>query len=419
MEQAILVHLATTKKEKLDAEESMDELEGLVEAAGAKVVKKIFQRRSEKNPKFLVGKGKVLEIIQQKDELQADLVVFDCNLSPIQQRSLEDEIQGKVIDRSQLILDIFAQRARSKEGKLQVELAQLNYLLPRLSGKGKALSRLGGGIGTRGPGEKKLEEDRRRIQDKISKIKKEISKVQKRRAEQRRSRKKGKIPVVSLIGYTNAGKSTLFNTLSSEKMLSSPQLFATLDPVIRRVTLPDGLFFFISDTVGFIKKLPVELITAFKATLEEIKEADCLCHVIDITSAFCDSQVRSVDNVLSELGISDIPIIKAYNKIDLLPDEAQIVQRNADMRSHQVYISAKKGTGIPNLKQLFRNVLFKHMRFFSVRIPKSEKDIINSFPKWSVVLKRIDNKDFYDLDIMTDPKNMVDYMSYIKRGEIQ
>jgi GTP-binding protein HflX len=418
MERAVLVHIATTKTEKLEAEESMEELEGLVKAAGADVVERIFQFRSEKNPKFLVGEGKVAEIIERKDELQADLVVFDRNLSPIQQRSLEDEIQGKVIDRTQLILDIFAQRARSKEGKLQVELAQLNYLLPRLLGKGRALSRLGGGIGTRGPGEKKLEEDRRRIQDKISKIRKDISKIQKRRAEQRRSRKKGQTPLVSLIGYTNAGKSTLFNTLSKEKMLISPQLFATLDPVIRRVTLPDGLYFFLSDTVGFIKKLPVELITAFKATLEEIKEADCLCHVIDITSEHCDSQIKSVDNVLCELGISDIPIILAYNKIDLLPDASQIVQRNTETCNHQVYISAKKGTGIENLKQALRQVLFKHLRHYSLRIPKSEKDIINSFPKWSVVLKRIDNRDFYDLEIMADPKNMVDYVSYIKRGEV-
>lgn len=418
MEQAILVHMATTKQEKLEAEESMSELEGLVKTAGAKVVKKVFQYRNEKNPKFFIGQGKVTEIIQQKDELQADLVVFDCNLSPIQQRSLEDEIQGKVIDRTQLILDIFAQRARSKEGKLQVELAQLNYLLPRLLGKGRALSRLGGGIGTRGPGEKKLEEDRRRIQDKISKIKKDISKIQKRRAEQRQSRKKGITPVVSLIGYTNAGKSTLFNALSSEKMLISPQLFATLDPVIRRVTLPDGPFFFLSDTVGFIKKLPVELITAFKATLEEIKEADCLCHVIDITSEHCESQVNSVNNVLSELGITDIPIVKAYNKIDLLPDDRPLLRRNKCSRNNQIYISAKKGSGIPDLKRIFRNVLFKHMRQFSVRIPKSEKDLIYSFPKWSVVLKRIENKDFYDLDILADPKNMVNYVSYIKRGEV-
>ncbi len=365
-----------------------------------------------------MGEGKVAEIIERKEELHADLVVFDCNLSPIQQRSLEDEIQGKVIDRTQLILDIFAQRARSKEGKLQVELAQLNYLLPRLLGKGRALSRLGGGIGTRGPGEKKLEEDRRRIQDKISKIRKDISKIQKRRAEQRRSRKKGQTPLVSLIGYTNAGKSTLFNTLSREKTLISPQLFATLDPVIRRVTLPDGLFFFLSDTVGFIRKLPVELITAFKATLEEIKEADCLCHVVDITSEHCDSQIRSVDNVLSELGISDIPIVLAYNKIDLLPDAAQLVQRNKETQHNRVYISAKKGTGMESLKHVLRQVLFKHMRLYCLRIPKSEKSIINSFPKWSVVLKRIDNKDFYDLEIMADPKNMVDYVSYIKRGEV-
>lgn len=418
MEQAILVHLATSKREKLEAAESMEELEGLVKAAGAGVVDKLFQYRNATNPKFLIGEGKVAEILHQKNELQADLIVFDRNLTPIQQRSLEDKIQGKVIDRTQLILDIFAQRARSNEGKLQVELAQLNYLLPRLLGKGRVLSRLGGGIGTRGPGEKKLEEDRRRIQDKISKIKKDIAKIQKRRAEQRRSRKRGIAPLVSLIGYTNSGKSTLFNILSREKMLSSPQLFSTLDPVVRRVTLSDGLFFFLSDTVGFIKKLPVELITAFKATLEEIKEADCLCHVIDITSPHCERQVESVNSVLSELGITEIPMVRVYNKIDLMPEREQLIERNRDTKSHRVYVSAKKGWGVQTLRQVFRDILFRHMRPFTVRIPKSKKDIINSFPKWSVVLKRIDNKDFYDLEIMADPKNMVDFVSYIKRGGV-
>jgi GTP-binding protein HflX len=252
MEKAILVHLATNKKEKTEAEESMLELKGLALTAGAKVVEEIFQFRPEISPKYLIGKGKVSEIASSKEETQANLIIFDHNLSPIQQQSLEDEIQTKVIDRTQLILDIFAQRARSKEGKLQVELAQLNYFLPRLLGKGEALSRLGGGIGTRGPGEKKLEEDRRRIQDRISKIKKEMISLQGRRTSQRKSRKKSPVPVASLVGYTNAGKSTLFNCLSREKIFTSPQLFATLDPILRRVSFSDGLYFFLSDTVGQI-----------------------------------------------------------------------------------------------------------------------------------------------------------------------
>ncbi|MEA3420826.1 MAG: GTPase HflX, partial [Acidobacteriota bacterium] len=306
MEKAILIHVNSSKKEKLEAEESMQELKGLARAAGAESVHKIFQFLPEKNPKTLIGKGKLSETISLKNELQADLVILDHNLSPIQQRNLEDKIQGKVIDRTQLILDIFAQRAKSKEGILQVELAQLNYLLPRLIGKGKTLSRLGGGIGTRGPGEKKLEEDRRRIQDRISKIKKDLLRIQKRRAIQRKSRNKGPVPIVSLVGYTNAGKSTLFNKLSKENIFISSQLFATLDPVIRRVSFSDGLCFFLSDTVGFIKKLPVELISSFKATLEDLREADCICHVIDITSSQYSSQKDAVDNILSELGTSEI-----------------------------------------------------------------------------------------------------------------
>jgi len=229
MEKAILVHIATNKKEKLEADESMEELKGLACTAGAQVEEEIFQYRSGLDPKYLIGKGKVSEIVILKDKVQANLIIFDHNLNPIQQRSLEDEIQVKVIDRNQLILDIFAQRARSKEGKLQVELAQLNYLLPRLLGKGLALSRLGGGIGTRGPGEKKLEEDRRGIQDRITKMKKEISDIQKRRAHQRKRRKKSPIPSVSLVGYTNTGKSTLFNHLSREKMFTSPS-FCHLGP---------------------------------------------------------------------------------------------------------------------------------------------------------------------------------------------
>lgn len=416
-EKAILIHLATTKKEKLDAEESMKELKGLASAAGAEVVAETFQFRQEISPKYLIGEGKVFEIIRLKEETEANLVIFHNNLSPVQQQNLEDDIQAKVIDRTQLILDIFAQRARSKEGKLQVELAQLNYYLPRLLGKGTALSRLGGGIGTRGPGEKKLEEDRRRIQDRISRIKRDIQKVQKRRATQRKRRKSGPIPLVSLVGYTNAGKSTLFNLLSHEKIFTSPQLFATLDPVLRRVNFSDGLYFFLSDTVGFIKNIPVELITSFRATLEELKDADCILHVIDITSSTHESQVGAVDDTLSEIGIPDIPIFKIFNKVDLLPNTRELLEKNQLPDTRSVYASAKTGEGVQALKDRLRSLLFRNMELFYVRIPKSQKGLAESFSKWTVVLKRRENGDYSELKIMADPRSIINYLPYIKRGE--
>ncbi|MBC8358964.1 MAG: GTPase HflX [Candidatus Aminicenantes bacterium] len=417
MEKSILVHLATNKKEKTEAEESMQELKGLAHTAGAQVIGETYQFRTKISPKFLIGKGKVSEIIRLKEETQANLIIFDHDLSPIQQQSLEDEIQTKVIDRTQLILDIFAQRARSKEGKLQVELAQLNYLLPRLLGKGEALSRLGGGIGTRGPGEKKLEEDRRRIQDRIAKIKKEILKIQKRRANQRERRKKSPIPVASLVGYTNTGKSTLFNYLSKEKIFTSPHLFATLDPILRRVSFSDGLYFFLSDTVGFIKKIPVELVTSFRATLEELKEADCILHVIDINTPNYESQVEAVETTLSEIGVHDIPVIKVFNKVDLLPNNKELLAKNNRSNYQFIHISAKTGAGIQSLKELLRATLFKNLEIFYLRIPESKRELIHSFSKWTVILKKRENGDFFELKILADPNSILNYMPYIKRGE--
>jgi len=418
MEKAILVHLAINKKEKAEAETSMDELKGLAQTAGAEVVFEVFQYRPKISPKYFIGEGKVQELIHLKNELKVNLVIFDHNLNPIQQRSLENALQSKVIDRTQLILDIFAKRAHSKEGKLQVELAQLNYLLPRLLGKGLELSRLGGGIGTRGPGEKKLEEDRRRIKDRISNIKKDIWKIQKRHALQRKSRKKKPIPIVSLVGYTNAGKSTLFNFLAREKTFTSPELFATLDPMLRRVNFSDGLYFFLSDTVGFIRNLPLELISSFKATLEEVKEADCICHVIDITSPQCESHIQAVETILSSIGVVDIPVIKVFNKIDLLPDKVGLMTKNKISASSTVYVSAKTGEGIFYLKKLFRSILYKNLKTYHLSIPKSNKDIISSFKKWSFVLKREDRGDFYDIEIMADPKYMLNYLPYLRRGEL-
>ncbi|MFQ6068892.1 MAG: GTPase HflX [Candidatus Aminicenantales bacterium] len=417
MERAILVSLVTNEAQKREVTESLEELEGLARAAGAEVVQTITQFRPEISPKYYVGEGKAQEIGLLKDELDAQLIIFDHNLTPIQQRSLENEIKAKVIDRTQLILDIFAQRARSREGKLQVELAQLSYLLPRLVGKGVSLSRLGAGIGTRGPGEKKLEEDRRRIADRISRIKKDIQSLQKRRSLQRKSRKKSPIPTVSLVGYTNAGKSTLFNLLTREKMLASPRLFATLDPVLRRVYFSDGLYFLLSDTVGFIKKLPLELITSFKATLEEVKEADCICHIIDITSQYTQSQEEAVEKILEEIGAADIPLIRVLNKIDLMKNKEELLCRNRSPHSQRVYLSAKTGEGIEHLKEALRTQLFKDYRLYYLRIPKSKSDLLRSFPHWSVVLKKTENGDTFELKIMTNSKSILKFSPYLIKGE--
>ncbi|MGB9894091.1 MAG: GTPase HflX [Candidatus Saccharicenans sp.] len=419
MEKAILVNLATTKQEKEEAEESMAELAGLAVSAGAVVVEKIFQTRSNISPKFYIGEGKVEELALLVKQTGADLVIFDSNLSPGQQRSLEEALQVKVVDRTQIILDIFAQRARSNEGKLQVELAQLTYLLPRLKGKGQALSRLGGGIGTRGPGEKKLEEDRRRITDRITKIKKEIDSLQKRRARQREGRRKFIVPTVSLVGYTSAGKSTLFNYLTRETRYTSPHLFATLDPMVRRVTFADGLYFFLSDTVGFIKKLPVELISAFRATLEEIREADCLLQVIDVTSESALDQAQAVEKILEELQISDLPVVKVFNKIDLLSEEEkyELLQRNRADGHLPLYLSARTGEGIDRLKDRLRRILFERFQTFNLFIPKSREELASSLARQAIILKKTETEQGWEYQVAAEKNNLFAYLPYLQKGE--
>ncbi|MBU4329327.1 MAG: GTPase HflX [Acidobacteria bacterium] len=417
MEKAILVHLISDKRGKLTAEDSLQELEGLARSAGAEVVHKIVQSRPGIDPRYLIGSGKVEEIALFLLEKEADLVIFNRRLSPTQQRSLEDRLEVKVIDRTQLILDIFAQRARSKEGKLQVELAQLNYLLPRLTGKGTALSRLGGGIGTRGPGETKLEIDRRRIQGRITKIRRDISGVQSRREDQRRNRSKGPIPFVSLVGYTNAGKSTLFSSLSHEKTFTSTQLFATLDPIHRRVSFSDGAYFFLSDTVGFIRKLPKELLTAFMATLVEVREADCIGHVIDCSSPSHTEHIQAVEDILDELEVGDTPILKIYNQIDNLPDGRRFLANNTEKAASGVYISAKNGWGIPHLRKALQNILFGKFKTYHLRIPRSRADLIPSFSQWAIILKKWEGGDIFHLKVLAKPDKIEPYAIYINRGE--
>ncbi len=419
MERAILINVATTKKEKDEAEESLTELAGLAAAAGAEVVGKILQARPRLNPRWFVGTGKVEEIARLAGESAADIVIFDHNLNATQQRNLEEEIRAKVVDRTQLILDIFAQRARTNEGKLQVELAQLSYRLPRLRGKGLGLTQQGAGIGTRGPGEKKLEEDRRRITDRITKIKKDIDGLQKRRSSQRQSRRKSPIPTVSLVGYTSAGKSTLFNLLAEERRYTSSNLFSTLDPLLRRVSFPDGAFFFLTDTVGFIKKLPVELVTSFRATLEEVGEADCLCHVVDIASPASEHQLGAVEAILADLGVAGIPVVKVFNKIDLLPESerALILKRNGDPQTQTLAISAKTGEGISDFLRRLREVLFGGYKLYYIRVPKESREITDSLPRRSLILKKRESERFLEFKVMADPAGIVNFLPYLDQGE--
>jgi GTP-binding protein HflX len=419
MERAILVNVAVTKAEKNEAEESVEELAGLAVAAGAEVAGRIFQVRPRLNPRWLVGEGKVEEIAHAAREADADMVIFDRNLNASQQQNLEEEIKVKVVDRTQLILDIFAQRARTNEGKLQVELAQLSYQLPRLRGKGLSLTQQGAGIGTRGPGEKKLEVDRRRITDRITRLKRDIDGLGRRRSSQRESRRESPVPTVSLVGYTSAGKSTLFNLLAEEKRYTSSNLFSTLDPLLRRVSLPDGTFFFLTDTVGFIKKLPVELVTSFRATLEEVGEADCICHVVDAASPAAEHQLASVEAILADLGIADVPVVKILNKIDLLPDEERtlLLRRNADRETRTIAISARTGEGVPDLLRRLREVLFGGYKLYYIRVPKEIRGITDSLVRRSLVLKRRESEGFVEFKVMAEPAGIVNFLPYIEQGD--
>jgi len=317
-ERAALVGLLSGPSRPFDAEHSLDELAGLAAAAGARVVLRVLQERPRPDPATFLGSGKAEALALSCDEVDADVVIFDNELSPAQLRNLEKVCDRKVVDRTQLILDIFARRARTREGKLQVELAQLKYLMPRLVGSAAALSRLGGGIGTRGPGETKLESDRRRIRHRISVLSKDIDAVRRRRSQLRERRHKAAVPMVALVGYTNAGKTTLFNALTGQGAVASDALFVTLDPLIRKVRLPDRRELLVSDTVGFIERLPHPLVAAFRATLEEVAAADLLLHVIDASDPERERHMEAVRRVLAEVGAGDVSTVDVFNKCDRL-----------------------------------------------------------------------------------------------------
>jgi GTPase len=342
----------------------MEELAALAESAGARVAGKTLQMRAAPDAATLVGRGKVDEIAGLVRLHEADVVIVDRDLSPTQQRNLEKAVDAKVVDRTQLILDIFASRARTREGQLQVELAQLNYLLPRLAGRGVEMSRLGAGIGTRGPGETQLETDRRRISRRIQKIERELDVVRSTRSVQRRQRQAVPLATLALVGYTNAGKSTLFNRLTRAEVTADERMFATLDPTVRHVLLPSHRKALLSDTVGFIRQLPTTLIKAFRATLEEVTEAALLLHVVDSSAPHATEQTAHVFRVLAEIGAEQTEQILVLNKVDLLPDaevETGVVARrilaDADVNPRAVAISARTGSGLEKLLSLIDELL--------------------------------------------------------------
>jgi GTPase len=373
-ERVVLVGVTFKRAKRIPAhmlaaqgQDSLDELVELARSAGADVAGTIHQVRDAADSATLVGRGKLDEIRAEATAHKAALVIFDGNLTPMQQRNIEEATECRVIDRTQLILDIFAKHARSREGQLQVELAQLNYMLPRLTGKGAAMSRLGGKsggggsggagggagrIGVRGPGEKKLETDRRRIRDRISKIQKAIDEVRKQRSLRRDARNAVPLGTVALVGYTNAGKSTLFNALSHAEVLVSSRMFATLDPTIRAIRLPSNRRVLVSDTVGFIRDLPKGLLAAFRATLEEVQEAAVILHVSDVSNPHHDELDEEVDKILRELGVSDRPILRVLNKTDLLSPLLKETLESSVSRaggSGPILVSAKTGKGIDEL----------------------------------------------------------------------
>lgn len=369
-EKAFLVAVAVpAQRDQWSAEDSIAELGQLAATAGADVVGQIIQKLPAPTRAYYLGRGKLEELLSLRESTGYDVVIFDDELSPMQQRNLEDFLEVKIIDRVALILDIFAQRAHTREGQLQVELAQHQYLFPRLAGQWQHLERLGAGIGTRGPGESQLETDRRLIRRKIHRLEEQLERVKKHRLLYRQKRRRSGVPIVALVGYTNTGKSTLFNTLTRAEVFVENKLFATLDPTTRRLALPDKRIVLITDTVGFIRKLPPTIVNAFHATLEELSEASVLVHVVDIALHNAAEQNQVVEGILAELGLQDKPRITALNKIDLLLDVSRtwteeaamtyLADKEAPPAENTALVSATRGWGLKRLLELVSQILAK------------------------------------------------------------
>lgn len=394
-ELAVLVGVRLPGDDEWQVEESLKELNSLADTAGARVVGEFMQNRQRPDVATFIGKGKVEELAEYCQQVGANLVISDRELSPAQSRNLEEKLGVKVIDRTQLILDIFAGRAQTKEGRLQVELAQLKYMLPRLIGQGLKLSRLGGGIGTRGPGETKLETDRRRIRKRISDLERELREVQRHRALLRKDRKDEPFPLVSLVGYTNAGKSTLLKALTGAEVLIENKLFATLDPTTRRVLLPNNDTVLLTDTVGFIQNLPHHLVAAFRATLEEVVEADLLLHVVDASHLNHERHINAVQEVLKQLGAQDKPMIIVFNKIDEVMDLQSI--SHTDIPA--VNISALSGEGIEELLQMVASMLKQRYTVIKLTIPYHKSNLVSLLHQKGKVVQEKYQEDGIEVEV--------------------
>lgn len=374
-ERALLIALEQKGKSEYSVDESLNELKELAESAGAKVVGSAIQRLSAPTAQYFIGPGKAVELAQTGKKQGANIIIFDDELSPAQSRNLERLFGTKIIDRTELILDIFAQRAKSREGKLQIELAQLQYLLPRLTHMWTHLSRQKGGIGLRGPGETQLEVDRRRVQEKIARLQKDLELVRRQRATQREGRRRYQWPIVAIVGYTNAGKSTLLNTLTGSNVDSRDMLFATLDPTTRRLQLTPTLNVLMTDTVGFLRKLPLHLVEAFHATLEEVQEADLLLHVVDASHPRVESQIQAVEAILADLAVIHKPRITALNKYDLVTHPAGLELLKQGLE-YTAVISSITGYGIDELKQALAIKVWRTAVHFEIRIPNEHSRMI-------------------------------------------
>ena len=391
------LHATDVQHRAFSAEESMAELRELAVSAGGSVVGEIQQRRQRPDSATLIGSGKVMELKGAVASVAPDLVIFDFELTPSQQRNLERELGVRVIDRTQLILDIFARHARTREGQLQVELAQLEYLLPRLAGRGVEMSQLGGGIGTRGPGETQLETDRRKIYRRIRHVKEQLENVRRIRGQQRQRRESVPVAVVALVGYTNAGKSTLFNALTQAGVLESPRMFATLDPTLRHIKLPSKREVLLSDTVGFIRHLPHTLVSAFRATLEEVQRATLLLHVADVTSPTAAEQQAQVEEVLRELEVQHKPRLYVMNKLDLLP---ALKRESLIDSANVVHVSAAKGIGMDALLQRIDDLIEQDpVRQVQLHVPQSEGKALATLDAKAVVLSRAYRDGYVDLKV--------------------
>lgn len=420
-EKALCVGLNITSSSKriddISIEESMEELKELVRAAGAEVVGELVQNRSSIDTATYLGSGKIEEIRNYAEGLNATMVVFNDELSGAQIKNIENIVGKKIVDRTTLILDIFAQRARSKEGKLQVELAQLKYRLPRLYGMGGQMSRTGAGIGTRGPGEQKLEKDKRHILNRAAVIRRELREVAKNRDIQRAQRQKNNIPIVALVGYTNAGKSTILNEMikshpdyeNEKEVFVKDMLFATLDVTLRKALLPNKKEFLVVDTVGFVSKLPHDLIDAFKSTLEEVRYADLIVHVIDATNENSDIQKVTTESVLKDLGVDDKKTITVYNKIDKL--DLDIYPKNQD---DLVYVSAKKNVNMDKLMNQIQDMLMEDMYNVNLLIPFSRGDIFSAIKDKYVIDSFEYTNEGIDLVVSLDQMDFNIYKEYIK-----